>query len=426
MIHDRFRRLRFCLYLLAVSVLFFLQPQLWAQVDRGTITGTVTDNTGAVVPGVQVMAIQVETNTKYTSVSNGLGIYSVLNLPIGTYSVSFDKQGFKTVVQNGIVILANHTSAVDVRLEIGSISQTVQVTATPILDMQTETGSNYTQEEINDMPVAISALGVRDQLEFSFQITPNVGGDPWYSTVNGSQQYTKNVLLDGTSIDSGVVGDLTETGPSPDAIEQVQVDTNGIRAEDGRSGGGVFMLEMKSGTNQWHGSAFYYTANEDLNANTWDNNWYLSQCGSALICPNGNSRNIYGRARDRFNDWGVSGGGPIRKNHTFFYSAFEKYAQSDWRTSPNQATAPTAKMLTGDFSELLTYAAATQRTTKCPTNPCPTGYNDPAGNPIYYGAIFLPDGTVASGNVIPAGMMSAAGQKVAAIYQQYYKPTGGG
>jgi hypothetical protein len=250
------------LFFLSAIVCLSMSSAAWAQADRGRITGTVTDTSGAVIPSVQVTATQVATNTQFKAVSNEVGIYSVLNLPIGNYRIAFKRDGFESVTQSGIVILANHTAEVNIQLRAGAESQTVQVTATPILDMQPEVGTNLTQDQVNELPLSLTSTGGgRDQLMYAFSITPNVGGDSWWSSVNGSQQYTKNVLLDGTSIDAGVVGDLVETGPSNDAIEQVQVDTTGIRAEEARSGGGVFMVEMKSGTNKWHGSAFAYGAN---------------------------------------------------------------------------------------------------------------------------------------------------------------------
>jgi hypothetical protein len=415
---------RFAVLFFGVITCLCAAASVWAQADRGKITGTVTDTTGAVIPSVEVTATQVSTNTQYMAVSNEVGLYTVVNLPIGSYRITFKRDGFESIVQSGIVILANHTAEVNAQMKIGAAAETVRVNATPILEMQPEVGTNLTQDEVNELPLSLTATGGgRDQLMYAFDITPNVGGDSWYSSVNGSQQYTKNVLLDGTSIDAGVVGDLLETGPSNDAIEQVQVNTTGIRAEEARSGGGVFMVELKSGSNQWHGSAFAYGSNEDLNANTWDNNWFLSQCGSSTTCSNGNPRSAYARARDRNFDYGFSGGGPLWKNHTFFYTAYEKYWQDDWRTNPTGATAPTAQMLNGDFSQLLSFAATARG---CSSNPCPTGYKDSAGNPIYYGAIFLPNGTVAPGNVIPSGMISPIAQKILAIYEQNYKPTGTG
>ena len=415
------------LLVLATMILLCPLGTLWAQADRGTVTGTITDASGAVVTGVKVTATNIGTNTRYSAISNDHGEYSVLNLPIGSYTVTFDKSGFKTLNQNGVQILANHTADVDAHLTVGSVVQSVQVTATPILEVQPEVGVNLTQEQVNTLPLSIAGGG-RDQLSFAFAITPNVGGDSWYSSVSGSQQYTKNVLIDGTSVDAGVMGDLLETGPSMDAIEQTQVDSTGIRAEEAHSGGGVFMVELKSGTNQWHGSAFGFGTNEAMDSNSWLNNWYLSQC-TAAGCPNGGPSNQYERPRDRYWDYGFSGGGPIWKNHTFFYSAYEKYWQNDWRVYPQRRHRSTPDMLTGNFSELLNYAGAGH----CTTAPCPimnagtnTPYTDAAGNTIYYGSIFLPNGQVAPGNVIPAGMWgaSAISQKLLGIYKQYYTPTG--
>jgi hypothetical protein len=420
--------LRWGLLALAVLALVWPHQRLWAQADRGTITGTVTDPGGAVLVNVRVVAKNTGTNAAFDTVTNDHGEYTVLNLPIGDYTLSFEKAGFKSLDQSGVKILANHTSAVDAHLQVGSVVQSVQVTATPILEVQPEVGINLTQEEINTLPLSIAGGG-RDQLAFTFSVTPNVGGDSWYSTVNGSQQYTKNVMIDGTSIDSGVMGDLLESGPSEDAIEQTQVDSTGIRAEEARTGGGVFMVELKSGTNQWHASAFGFGTNEDMDANSWLNNWYLSQCSSQASCPNGGPSSQYGRPRDRYWDYGFSGGGPIWKNHTFFYAAYEKYFQNDWRTTPNGATAPTADMLAGNFSQLLSYAGAGQ----CSTPPCPivntaTGmpYTDSAGNTIYYGSVYLPNGQVAPGNIIPAGMWAASSisQQILGLYKKYYLPTG--
>ncbi|MFP5236961.1 MAG: carboxypeptidase regulatory-like domain-containing protein [Acidobacteriota bacterium] len=414
--------------LLAILALVWTPVAAWAQADRGTIAGNVTDPSGAVLGGVQVTATNTGTNIQYAGISNDHGAYAVMNLPIGTYTVRFKKDGFETLDRTGVVILANHTPEVDVQLTVGSVVQSVNVNANPVLDLQPEVGTNLTQEEVNTLPLSIAGAG-RDQLAFAFAVTPNVGGDSWYSSVNGSQQYTKNVMIDGTSIDSGVMGDLVESGPSMDAVEQTQVDTTGIRAEEAHTGGGVFMLELKSGTNKWHGSAFGFGTNEAFDANGWLNNWYLSQCNGPGGCVNGGPSSQYERPRDRYWDYGFSGGGPIWKNHTFFYAAYEKYWQNDWRVTPNGATAPTTNMLNGNFSELLTYAGAGH----CPSAPCPimnattnTPYTDAAGNTIYYGSIFLPNGQVAPGNVIPAGQWGASqiSQKILGIYKQYYKPTG--
>lgn len=190
------------LYLAITAILLLLVPAgLFAQVDRGTITGRITDTSGAVIPSVKVTATEQATNAQYQTVSNGLGIYSLLNLPIGTYTVSYQKESFKATNHPGLALLANHTSQLDVQLEAGSAVETVTVTGNPVLELQPEVGTNMTQQEINNVPLSIAGAG-RDQLAVAFAVTPNVSGDTWYSSVNGSQQYTKNVMIDGTSIDS--------------------------------------------------------------------------------------------------------------------------------------------------------------------------------------------------------------------------------
>jgi hypothetical protein len=414
--------------LLALAVPLTMQ----GQVDRGTVTGTVSDSSGAVIASVDVIATHVSTGEQFKGTSNGLGFFSLLNLPIGTYSVSFRKAGFKDLDQSGIIIEAQHTVQLNAVLHVGNVSETVTVTGTPVLELQTEVGTNMNAQEMTDLPLSVD--GGRDIMTFAFAVTPNVGGNSWTSYIAGSQAFTKNVMIDGTSTDSGIVGDEMEQEPSMDAIQESQVDTTGLRAEDGRSGGGAFLYEMKSGTNRFHGATFGFLANEFLNANTWENNWYLSQCASGdTSCTQD-----YRRAMDRYFDYGASGGGPLwKRRKMFIFVAYEKYMQADWLETPASGTVPSAKMLTGDFSELLPAAAAAQgqysdHTPICTASPCPiltkeggAPYADSAGNTIYYGSIFAPSGNVYPGNII-TDPISPIAQKVISIYQKDYQPTSGG
>lgn len=415
--------------ILSLLLLLAFPAILQGQTDRGTITGTVSDSLGALIGSVQVVAIQVSTGVQFKTASNNDGRYSLLELPIGTYSVSFQKLGFKDLNRTGIVLETQHTVQVNVVLPVGSVTETVEVTGTPVLEIQTEVGTNLNAQEMTDMPLSVS--GGRDITAFAFAITPGVSGSEWSSSINGSQAFTKSVMLDGTSTDSGIVGHIAESEPSMDAIQESQVDTTGLRAEDGRSGGGAFLYEMKSGTSQFHGSSFGFLANEFLNANTWENNWFLPQCGAGPSCDVAGitgTKKGYERAMDRYFDYGFSGGGPIWKSRKMYiFAAYEKYQQADWQQTPSGGTVPTAKMLTGDFSELLTAAANAKGTTLCPTSPCPimnatTPYTDPAGNTIYYGSIFNKSGNVYANNVI-TDSISPIAQKVISIYKQYYQPT---
>jgi hypothetical protein len=397
------------------------------QSDRGTITGTVTDPSGAVIASVDVVATQVGTNVQFKTVSNGLGFYSLVELPIGSYTLAFHRAGFKDRVQVGIVLEAQHTLQVNGRLEIGAATETITVTATPVLEMQTQVGTNLNAQEMTDLPLIIAGSG-RDFTTFAFAVTPNVGGNSWNTYIAGSQAFTTAMFIDGTSADSGVIGDIGEQEPSMDAIQEQQIDTAGLSATDGRTGGGAMNFEMKSGTNRFHGAAFGFLDNEFLNANDWTDNWYLSQCAAGdTAC-----HDKYRRAYYRYFDYGFSGGGPIWKKwlgvkKMYIFAAYEKYMQANWAESPTGGTVPTAKMLTGDFSELLPAAATANG---CTVSPCPimngtAPYTDSAGNTIYYGSIFSPGGTVYPNNVITDPLSSIA-QKFASIYQKDYQPTAAG
>ena len=413
---------RFFVCLILISMVAFSRSAD-AQSDRGTITGTITDRSGAVVASVDVIATQAGTGVRFKTKSQDLGFYSLLELPVGDYSISFTKTGFKNLQRSGVIVEAQHTVAVNAALQVGSVAEVVTVTtATPVLELQTEVGTNMGAIAMTDLP--LSASGGRDITSFAFAITPNVGGSEWQTNIAGSQAFSKSVLIDGTSADSGVVGHIQESEPSMDAIQESQVDTTGLRAEDGRSGGGAFLYEMKSGTDKFHGATFGFLGNEFLNANTWDNNWYLSQCAPGdTTCID-----KYRRAQNRYFDYGFSGGGPIwKKRKMYIFAAYEKYMQADWVELPNQMTVPTTDMLNGNFSELLATGALAHG---CSASPCPimngtTPYTDSAGNTIYYGSIFSPKGTVYPGNII-TDPISPISQKIVSIYQQYYKPQGAG
>src|SRR5208283_3758400 len=160
-------------------------------------------------------------------------------------------------------------------------------------------------------------------------------------------------------------------------------------------------------------SAFGFLTNEALDANNWSNNYWLGYCsasgaGSSGQCPTDYGQQ-YRRPNDRLKDWGVSAGGPIWKKHTFIFGAYERYNQNTMAWAANQTTVPTTKMLSGDFSELLTYPGIQAVDPACISGvPCATGQVDAGGNPIYYGAIFNPSkpGYVFPGNIIPPGQIS--------------------
>ena len=415
--------------LLFVLILFTLLAQAvaWAQTDRGSITGTVTDPSGAVVPGVQVAAVNVATQVSTSTITNGAGIYQILNLPIGKYLVTFTKNGFKKFDRAGMTLQIAQVAKVDAELQVGGTTEVVTVTAAaPLLDASaTQVGAGLNSKIVTDLPLDIR--GGRSLENFAYATVPSVEGDNWQSHIAGSMAFTKEVLIDGTSAVVQIGGHIGESSPSMEAIEEFKVETSGVRAEDGRTGGGVYKFTIKSGTNQIHGSGFGIFRSESLNANTWTNNFY-------------------GRPRDPDNakTYGISLGGPIRKNKTFVFGAFEKYTQQDFRLGPYNLNAPIPAFLDGDFTSLLD-------TTKVLGT-------DSLGRPVYSGEIFDPatqrtvtqgavdaitgrtalkGGTVKEGfgfdkvtglpisgaaNMISADRFSSASQKIVDIFRKQYAP----
>ncbi len=407
---------------LGVALLFLFTTLSWAQVDKGSITGTVSDSSGAVIVGVQVSARNAETGALYPSApTNNQGIYSILNLPVGQYSVHFKKQGFKAFDQNGVTVTIAQVVKLNSVLPVGNIQETVTVTMdAPLVDTETATtGSTMTSADLTKLPLSVA--GGRDIQNIALSTVPTVGstdGTTWSTYVAGSQTQARQVMIDGTDANAGIQGE--QPPPGMDAVQVFQVQTSGISAEASQTGGGSFLYELKSGTNRFHGSAYGFLHNEAFDANTWDNNYWLSYCkgGSTLS----NCSDDHKRARDRFYDYGFSAGGPIWKNHTFIFGSYEVYNQTDLRQSIGAATVPTTAMLGGDFSGLLIdpqTGTPFSQLVDSSQNPVFDG----AGNPVYEGSIFDPlTGNVFAGNIIPSNRISAQSQKIISLYSQDYTP----
>ena len=381
---------------LCVAVLIFAGVSL-AQVGRASITGTVTDPSGGVVPNVAVTVTNLDTAIVSPAVTNNVGIYSVLDLPPGNYSVEFLRDGFRPYKQTGISLHVDQVAQLNATLAMGSTTQTVTVTENaPVLDQETsDVGTSLKGDVIQDLPLNI--YGGRAIEAFAVAITPGYSplSSPYLAVINGTQGFSKDFTVDGTSATAQIQGDSMEIGPSMEAVEEVQAETSGLDAISGITNGGVMMFNLKSGTNKFHGTAFGFGHNEFMDANRYDNN-YLGE-------PKGKAR---------FWDWGFSAGGPIRKDKTFIFGAFERYTQNDFTPGSfgGASTVPTTAFLGGDFSALLDTSQQLG--------------TDVHGNPIYSGAIFNPSdpGGVFVGNKIPTSMFSAAAQKVVGLYQKYYVP----
>lgn len=385
-------QVRSVLQLFCVSLLF--GSLLNAQFNRASITGTVTDPSGAVVAGVGVDATNLGTREVTQTVTNDSGIYVILNLFPGKYSLKFTKPGFQTIDVPSVTLESTQVAKFDQRLALGGVGQTITVTAeAPIVDSETAIeGTHLSGQVITDLPMNI--YGGRTIETFAYALTPGYSplSNPYEAVINGTQGFTKEVTVDGTSSTAQIQGDSMEVGPSMEAVQEVESQTSGLDVQNGMTNGGVIMLNLKSGTNRLHGSAFAYGHNELLDARVWGD-------------PD--------KPKNRFWDYGGSIGGPIFKNKTFFFGAFERYQQNDYQLGAlgsGSPTVPTQDFLSGNFSALL--------------NTSKVLGTDAAGNPIYAGAIFNPNqkNTVFPGNIVPSTMFSSVSQKIIAIYQKDYAP----
>jgi hypothetical protein len=395
--------------IVSLFVLFLLATTfLMAQQDRATFTGTVTDQTGSVIPGVAVTVQNIDTNSAYNSTTNDVGNYTVPNLPIGNYRISFETPGFKRFVRENLTLNIAQVQRIDVQLQVGATTESIEVTAAaPLLQTETpEVGTVMGTKRVIDLPLGFS--GGRYAENFAFKLTPGVSGDNWTSYINGAPAFSKEVVLDGASASIYISGHMGESSPSMEAIEEFKVQTSGMSAEYARTAGGVFNFVLKSGTNDLHGSGMFQLHNESFDANTFANNFYGRD-----------------RRRDRRDNWAVSAGGPIyipkildARNKWFWYSAYEKYNETFAGGGSPTVTLPLPEWWDGNLSRYLTNEVVGQ---------------DALGRNLYRGQILDPATTrfvggqmvrdPFPGNIIPQNRISQVARNLGAIMKQHYLPT---
>ena len=269
---------------------------------NGTITGTVTDASGAIVADAEIRITNTGTGIVFNSVSTATGNYVAPQLPVGTYDLSVTLPGFKTYNRVNLGLVAAQTLRIDVSLEVGSAAESVTVTAEATL-LTTESGGlthNVTVSQMKNLPLLVlggtgstNTVGFRDPYSMG-QMMPGVSyTNNSVMIVNGNPDDTVQFRVEGqTAGNTGAFRGFTaQSQPSVDAVEEVAVQTSNYAAEFGTAGGGIFNVTMRSGTNEYHGSFYDYAANEALNAH---------QPYTAL-------RNVAKR-----HDYGVTFGGPVR------------------------------------------------------------------------------------------------------------------
>ena len=240
---------------------------LLAQLNRGSLTGTVTDNSGAVIPNAKLTIRNTATGAQYETVTNENGQYNEANLPIGEYVIVFESPNFKRVERRGVDLGVTQVLRVDATLEVGSVTESVSVTAeTPRLQTDSpEVGTSLSNKQLIDLPLTFA--GARIAENFAYLVTPRLG--TLTSNINGSTSFSKESLLDGATVTTYLAGHFSESSVSVEALQEFKISqTSGMRAEFGRAQAGVFNYVMKSGANQLHGSVYGALRNEAFNANT--------------------------------------------------------------------------------------------------------------------------------------------------------------
>src|SRR5688572_29618631 len=295
-----------------IAIVFLLtNSSLLAQTSTATLTGTVRDSSGGVLPGVTIMVVNTARNTSQSTVSNDTGNYVVPALNPGVYSVSAELTGFKKFLQDGITLQVNQVARIDVTLEVGTIAETVQVTSSaPLLETDTSSrGSVIDQKKIVDLP-----LNGRDYNQLALLSPGVLPGTPRLAAVNfkgvlnvnGNRTFNNVFLLDGVdniSYSNSFRGENVQlVQPSIEALQEFKIQTNAYSAEYGRSSGAVVNATIKSGTNTVRGSVYEFLRNDALDANNFFSN--------ALNAP---------KPKRERNQFGVAVGGPLVKNRTFWF-----------------------------------------------------------------------------------------------------------
>jgi Carboxypeptidase regulatory-like domain/TonB dependent receptor len=330
-----------------------------AQTDRGTITGTVSDASGAVVPGVTVEAKNVGTGNVYQAGSSETGNFTLPQLPVGTYELSATLPGFKKFVRPNLTVGLAQIVRVDVKLEVGAAGDQVTVeAAAPLLKTESgEVSHNVDLNALSNLPMLTLGTGagignIRNPLA-TISLLPGASfTNDNTLRVNGMPSSSQAIRIEGQDATNGVWRQLNQgSQPSVDALQEVAIQTSNYDAEYGQAGGGYFNYTMKSGTNSFHGSVFDYLVNEAFNAGTpFSDRISIGDKGRA---------GQHLRNTQRKNDYGFSLGGPILlgkfydgRNKTFFFANFEQYRESQFITT-GLTTVPTLAYRNGDLSTAL-------------------------------------------------------------------------
>lgn len=304
-----------------------------AQEAEGRIVGNVTDQTGAALAGARVTVTNLGTQISRSTATDKNGFYEVLSLPIGSYKVTIEMSGFRKQAFEHQALQINQSLRLDAGLQVGQQNEVVEVTgqAANIETVNQTVGTSIVGETIQRAP-----LDGRDVLDLA-KLLPGVtetnddSGAAGSYSIAGGRSDSVTFLLDG-ALNNNLLDNSVVYNPNPDTIAEFRLLESNYSAEYGRNGGGVISVVTKSGTNNWHGSAFEFLRNDDFNANTFFNN------------ANGLPRDVLKR-----NQYGATFGGPIQKDKSFFFVGYQGQRLSEQQAT-GVSTVYTPAQLNGDFS----------------------------------------------------------------------------
>jgi hypothetical protein len=333
-------RIRALTLLLFIAVCFEKAP---AQVtSAGSIAGQIVDSSGALVPTATVVAIQSQTNVQWKTVTDTSGTYIFPNLPVGTFTLSAQKQGFSQEQINSIILDAGDQLRTNFTLKPGAVTDTIQVSSDAIT-VDTESGN--IGEVVGSQDIEAMPLVTRNFIQL-VELVPGVSSDigsqegfgsgsGLAASVNGVRENANNWTIDGVP-NLDVYNGNNSIVPNVDALAEFRIDRGNYTAEQGRSAGASINAILKQGTNQFHGTAFEFMRNGDLNANNYFSNLYGSP-----------------RPNEHYNNWGYTVGGPIKKDKLFFLWS-EEWRRIIEPTGTSTTLVPTDNELKGDFSDYST------------------------------------------------------------------------
>jgi len=310
-----------------------------AQVLYGSIVGTVTDETGAAIPGATVTATHRETGASRDAVSDGAGAYRFPSVQTGTYTITVQLTGFRTFTRADVPVTLNNATRVDAALQVGQLSEMVTVQAhSPLLQTErAEVRAELKEREFVNLPVSLNR-----NYQYLFRVLPgftppaeahSVPSNPSRAlvfNVNGASRSSNNIRIDGVSTTNVWLPHVAAYVPALESLETVNVVTNSFDAEQGLAGGSAINVQIKSGTNALRGSAFEYHTNDALRTRNY-------------FAPPGTSKGEW-----RYNQYGGTLGGPIARNKLFYFVSYE--GTRDHQQLSRTVSVPTAEMRRGDLS----------------------------------------------------------------------------